>query len=99
MTFVKVIYGHEHCPRCNAIADLRALPVEDSNMVELRLICPKCRLSKFVKLTTQKALKLGREEKKLLTLLERSTSPRRKDAILKKLQQVRKDKLVAEVQP
>jgi ssDNA-binding Zn-finger/Zn-ribbon topoisomerase 1 len=98
MPFKKRIYGESHCPRCNAIAQLRAFDTE-TVMVELRLVCPKCRLSKYVKMTTQKSLDLEKKEKKLLDLLERANSPQRRNALLKQIEKTRREKLVTEVQP
>jgi ssDNA-binding Zn-finger/Zn-ribbon topoisomerase 1 len=99
MAFRKIIYGEENCPRCNAIAKLRSFPIEESNMVQLRLVCPKCRLSKLIKVTTQKFLDLDAKEKKYLRLLQETSSPSRRNAILNRLDKIRKDKYVAEVQP
>lgn len=99
MPFEQRIYGTGHCPRCNAIAQLRTHKHEDSSMVELRLDCDKCKLSKFVKITTQRFLDLDRKEKKFLHMLERAESASRRNALLKMIEDVRKNKLVAEVQP
>jgi len=98
MTFEQIIYGEKNCPRCNAIAQLRAHPHE-SGMVELRLDCPKCYLSKFVKLTTQKFLRLEKKENKYLGMLQEAKTGQRKRQLLKMLEKVRKEKLIAEVQP
>jgi len=68
-------------------------------MVELRLVCPKCRLSKLVKVTTQKFLDLDAKEKKYLKLLKNASSASRRNEIIKRLDKIRKDKYVAEVQP
>ena len=100
MPFKRNIYGKEHCPRCNAIAALRVHEREDdSPMVELRLDCPKCRLSKLEKVTTRRFLELTLREERLQYLLSRSQSPRRREEIIRRLQEVRKEKIVAEVKP
>ncbi len=99
MAFRKIIYGESNCPRCNAIAQLRAFPIEETNMVQLRLVCSKCKLSKLEKVTTQKFLDLDRKEKKYLKLLQTTQPGRRKDEILKRIQKIRREKYVSEVQP
>ncbi len=99
MAFRKVIFGESNCPRCNAIAQLRSFPIENSNMVQLRLVCPKCRLSKLEKVTTQKFLDLEQKEKKYLKLLQNASKPSQRDEILKRLERIRKEKYVSEVQP
>jgi len=99
MAFKQSIPGQKHCRRCHARAQLRVHDIENTNMVELRLDCPKCKLSKFVKLTTQKFLDLDKKEKKYLKLLHNATTGSQRNKILKRLEVIRRDKLVAEVQP
>lgn len=98
MTFEQIIYGEQNCPRCNAIAQLRAHPHE-SGMVELRLDCPKCKMSKFIKLTTQRFLKLEKKEEKYLKMLEKATDGAQRRWLLRMLERTRKQKITAEVQP
>lgn len=98
MAFKRVIWGEKHCPRCNGVAQLRSHPF-NNKMVELRLDCNYCKLSKFVQLTTEKFLDLTKKEEKWLKFLERETAPSRRNIILKKLENIRKERLRAEVQP
>lgn len=98
MAFEQIIYGERHCPRCNAIAQLRT-HTHESGYVELRLDCPKCKLSKFVKLTTEKFLKLEKKEEKYLKMLQETNSGAQRRRLLKMLEDVRKKKNIAEVHP
>lgn len=98
MAFEQIIYGEEHCPRCNAIAQLRAHEHE-SGYVNLRLDCPKCKMSKHIKLTTKRFLKLEKKEKKYLSMLQEANSAVQRRWLLRMLERTRKQKLVAEVKP
>lgn len=98
MTFEQIIYGEEHCPRCNAIAQLRTHNHE-SGYVELRLDCSKCKMSKFVKLTTNKFLKLEKKEEKYLKMLQEAKTGAQRRWLLRMLERTRKQKLIAEVKP
>lgn len=99
MAFERKIWGKKNCPRCNAIADLRSFPVEDTNMVELRLVCPKCRLSRYEKVTTEKYLELVKKEEKYLKRLDNAVSATERRFLFKKLDDVRKEMYVSEVKP
>jgi C4-type Zn-finger protein len=59
MAFEKKILGQLHCPRCNAIAELR---VEDykpgSETVLVFVVCEKCRYRRYNHRTTKKAIRI-----------------------------------------
>ena len=68
-------------------------------MVELRLDCTKCKLSRYEELTTQKELNYRIQEEKWMERLERATSASRRNAILKKLEYLQKERLRISVYP
>jgi hypothetical protein len=98
MPFERLIWGEKNCSRCNAIAQLRSYARGDK-MVELRLDCKQCKLSRFEELTTQKELDFRIKEERWLNRLEKSTSARQRNAILKKLEYIRKERLRVSVYP
>ena len=90
------VFGEKKCSRCGAVAQIHSYP-RAGNMVELRLDCSKCKMSKHERLTTQNYIDLLDKERKYLEMLERATSGKKRDDLLKALERVRKDKLRAEV--
>jgi len=82
--FVQKILREISCPRCNAIAQER---LEDrDNAVVIQLVCPKCKLKRNLGITTRKALKLKKRQKKLRESLSRAKNQRDRSNIQKKIE-------------
>ena len=65
---------YSQLPRCNAIAQERLEDREES--VIIYLYCQKCRLKRNLGITTRRALKLKKRQKKLRESLSQEKSPR-----------------------
>lgn len=72
--FVQKILREVHCPRCNAIAQER---LEDRDeFVIIILWCDKCKLRKYLGVTTRPALRLRKRQTKLRELVSQERNPR-----------------------
>lgn len=66
MAFEMKILGEIHCPRCNAIAELRIdQKPPKNNWVFVYIVCSTCRLNKYSHTTTRKAVKIESQIKRL----------------------------------
>lgn len=88
MTFVKIVLQELHCPRCNAIAQLRIEEERDKACL-VYIVCNKCRLRQFHSITSRKAITLMGIEQKLLRQLDSATE-QSKSQIRGRLARIRK---------
>lgn len=86
----RLILRELHCPRCNAIAQLR---VEEEREVAciVYIVCRKCKLTKYYGITTRKAINLMSKEEKLVEMLSRSKSKSEQQRLLAKLKKIREE--------
>ena len=84
MPFKQYILNTVSCPRCNAIAQERLEDREDGYAI-ITLECPKCYLKRNLGITTRRALKLKKRQKKLRESLNQEKSPRDRNNIQKQI--------------
>jgi len=84
VAFIQKVLKEVNCPRCNAIAQERLEDRESS--VIIMLWCDKCKLKRNLGITTRKALKLKKRQKKLRELLNHAKNQRVRSRIQKQIE-------------
>jgi hypothetical protein len=79
MPFVQKILRERSCPRCNAIAQER-LEDRDKSVIII-LWCDKCKLKRNLGITTRRALKLKKRQKKLRESLSQARNQRTRSSL------------------
>jgi transcription elongation factor Elf1 len=83
------ILEEKNCPRCNAVAKVRARVRGDSNVAMKILTCDKCRLIDFQGLTTQQFLNDIPLIRKLERYKERAVTAGEKIKIEKRIEKIK----------
>jgi len=91
MAFIKyVLEDNVRCPRCNADSQIRA--EDKGDIVAIYHVCSFCRLRRFKRITTRRAMELEKREKKYVELLNSGDKIEKKYQILARLEKIRKEK-------
>jgi len=84
MAFEQKILNEINCPRCNAIAQER-LEDRTEGYAIIILWCEKCRLRRNLGVTTRKALRLRKRQKRLRSLVNQTKSPLTKRRMIREI--------------
>lgn len=89
MTFQRNIVKELHCPRCNAIAQLRITDEHDDSCI-CYIVCSKCKLRKYYGVLSKKTVMMIVFEQKLLDKIKYCVSESEKLILEQKLDIIRK---------